>query len=151
MRKLYPRSFAGRVFCGIQNITEGTYEQRQSALRSEAEGTEAVARQRSDELRTLQRQETSLAVEKKELQKKLVSVQVDLNKQKQLLANAKLRQRADRDKLRELETQRKALQEKRTGLGQSDGASLQEVENLKLEIARLQGRIEDELKRTTVE
>jgi chromosome segregation ATPase len=138
-------------FCGIKNIAEGTYEHRQTALRSETEGTEAVARQRSDELRTLQSQETSLAVEKNELQKKLASLQADIDKQKRLLANASLHQRADRDTLMELEARLKVLQEKRMRLGQSDNTSLQEVEDLKRDTLRLQNQIADVLTFTAVE
>jgi chromosome segregation ATPase len=136
-------------FCGIKNIAEGTYEHRQAELKSEAEQTEAEVQQRSGQMRSLQRQEASSAAEKKQLQAKLASVQADLDKQKRLLAEAKLHRQADRSKLAELETRLKALQEKRNQLGQSATAS--QVEALKRENQRLQDNINEVLKVMVVE
>lgn len=138
-------------FCGIRNIAEGTYEHRQAALKSEAEQAETEAQQRGDQVRTLQSQEASLTVEKKQLQTKRASIQVDLGKQKRLLAETRLQQQADRSKLAELETRLKALQYKRTQLGQSATASPQEVETLKRDIQHLQNKINEVLKLTAVE
>ena len=106
-------------FCGIRNIAEGTYENRQTAMRRETEQVEADAQQRGDELRSLQSQEASLAADKEDLLAKLASIQADLDKQKRLLAEARLQRRADRDKLAELEMHLRTLQDKRAQLARS--------------------------------
>lgn len=143
-------SEAGFV-CGVKNIADGTYERRQLALTSGAEQAEAEARRRSDRMRVLHSQEANLAAEKKDLHVNLASLQVDLDRQKRELAEARLRQQIDRSELAQLEKRVNVLQDTRDRLVRSGIASRQDIEALKREIQHLQNRIDEVLDLTVVE
>jgi hypothetical protein len=54
-------------FCGVRNITTGTYERRQTTLTNEAIETEGVAQSQQAQLANLQQQETNLNAERTRL------------------------------------------------------------------------------------
>jgi chromosome segregation ATPase len=116
-------------FCGVQNITSGTYDRRQQALQWQA----------------TQRQEQSVAAEKRALAEQLSLLQADLSLQQRQLARARTQRGSAQETIAKLETQRNELQN-RLNNARSGAVSPQEIASLKRDIDNLQNAISKVLK-----
>jgi chromosome segregation ATPase len=132
-------------FCGVRNITTGTYARRQEILQHEAMQAQLGAWQSGQQANARQAQATALAQQRNELRAKLAALNADLGRERQQLLRARAERFSDRQTLAELETRIRGLQGKRDQLAQADPddpVSQEELEAIRQENARLKEQIE---------
>ena len=133
-------------FCGVQNISSGTYERRQQVLQSQAAQAQEQAAQQAQQASTLQREEQADVTERNTLRAQLTSIQADVNRQRRELARARTERGANQVTIAKLETQQRQLQDRLNYL-KSHSVSSEEIAQLKRENAELQRKMNEVVQR----
>lgn len=135
-------------FCGVQNISSGTYERRQQALQWQATQAQEQAAYQGRQASALQREEQADISERRALRTQLALLQTNVRRQQRELTRARTESGADQATVARLETQLSQLQD-RLKHAQSGTISPEEIAALKRENQELQQKINDVLQRMT--